>query len=199
MGVSVNERVKQNEMEFYNTLVDKIFSTMRVSVPGIIKKFDHETQTAEVQIALREHVQQEDLQYVWTKIEPLLDVPVVFPRGGGYVLTFPIKEDDECLIVFSDMCIDAWFTLGKLQNQIEKRRHDLSDAICIPGLWSQPRKLKDFSQNHVELRDEDRSQFIRMKPGVIDLVSPTVRVNGVNITTHERYDEWIDGGGRVDT
>ena len=129
----------------------------------------------------------------------MLDVPVMFPRGGGYVLTFPVQKDDECLVVFSDMCIDAWFSLGGIQNQIEKRRHDLSDAIAILGLWSQPKKLEDFSEKHVELRNEDRSEFIRMKPGVIDLVAPTVRVNGVDITTQERYNEWIDGGGRVDT
>ena len=51
----------------------------------------------------------------------------------------------------------------------------------------------------MELRNEDRSEFIRMKPGAIDLVAPAVRVNGVNMTTQERYNEWIGGGGRVDT
>ncbi|WP_289142457.1 Gp138 family membrane-puncturing spike protein [uncultured Brevibacillus sp.] len=198
MGVSVPERLKENDVDFYHTMIDKIFSTMRVSVPGIIKKFDAEKQTAEVQVALREHVQQENMQYEWVEIDVLLDVPVMFPRGGGYVLTFPVKKGDECLVVFSDMCIDAWFSLGDIQNQIEKRRHDLSDGIALLGLWSQPKKLDEFSREHVELRNDDRSDFIRIKPGVIDLVAPTIRVNGVNITTRERYDEWIDEGGRVD-
>lgn len=199
MGVTVSERLSNNDLDFYTTLMDSIFSRMRVSIPGIISKFDAETQTAEVQIALREHVQQENMQYAWTEIPPLLDVPVVFPRGGGYALTFPVKKGDECLIVFSDMCFDSWFSMSGIQNQIEKRRHDLSDAIAIPGLWSQPRKLKDFSTKHVELRNEDRSEFIRMKPGVIDLVAPSIRVNGVNITRQEEYDMWIKGGGEVDT
>lgn len=199
MGVSINERVKVNDIEMYNTLMDKVFSTLRVSAPGIIKEFDPVSQTAKVQIAIREHVQQENLQLVWTEIPVLLDVPVVFPRGGGYVLTFPIKESDECLVVFSDMCIDAWFSLSGVQNQIEKRRHDLSDAIAIPGLWSQPRRLTEYSTKHVELRNEKRSQFIRITDGAIDLVAPSIRANGVNMTTQERYDEWINGGGKVDT
>lgn len=198
VSVSVNERVPDNEVEFYNTLIDKIFSTLRVCIPGIIKEFDAETQTAKVQVAIREHVRQENMEYQWTEIPELLDVPVVFPRGGGYVLTFPIKKDDECLVVFSDMCIDAWFSLGKVQNQIEKRRHDLSDAIAIPGLWSQPKKLKDYSTKHVELRNENRSEYIRLKEGAIELVAPAIRVNGTNITTREEYDEWIDTGGKVD-
>lgn len=199
MGITVSERLSNNDLDFYTTLMDSIFSRMRVSIPGIISKFDADTQTAEVQIALREHVQQENMQYAWTEIPPLLDVPIVFPRGGGYALTFPVKKGDECLIVFSDMCIDSWFSMSGIQNQIEKRRHDLSDAIAIVGLSSQPRKLKDYSSKHVELRNEDRTEFIRMKPGVIDFVAPSVRVNGVNITRQDEYDMWIKGGGKVDT
>ena len=199
MSTPINERIQENELELYNTLIDKVFNTIRVSSPGIIQEFDPETQTATVKVAIREHVRQENMEYAWIEIPLLLDVPVVFPRGGGYVLTFPVKKGDECLVVFSDMCIDAWFSNGGVQNQIEKRRHDLSDAIAIPGLCSQPTKLEDFSEKHVELRSEDRSEFIRMKPGVIDLVAPTIRVNGVNMTTQERYDEWIDTGGKVDT
>lgn len=198
MGVPVNERIEKSELEFYNILVDRVFSTLRVCVPGIIQEFDPTSQTATVKVALREQVRQENLEYKWTEIPLLLDVPVVFPRGGGYVLTFPVKQGDECLVVFSDLCIDAWFSLGGIQNQIEKRRHDLSDAIAIPGLWSQPRVLKDYSTKHVEIRNEDRSQFIRIKEGAIDLVAPTIRVNGVNMTTQEAYSEWIDGGGKVD-
>ncbi|WP_419877664.1 Gp138 family membrane-puncturing spike protein [Brevibacillus centrosporus] len=198
MGVPINERIEKSELEFYNILVDRIFSTLRVCVPGIIQEFDPTSQTATVKVAIREQVRQENLEYKWTEIPQLLDVPVVFPRGGGYVLTFPVKQGDECLVIFSDMCIDAWFSLGGIQNQIEKRRHDLSDAIAIPGLWSQPKVLKDYSTKHVELRSEDRSQFIRIKEGAIDLVAPSVRVNGVNMTTQEAYSEWIDGGGKVD-
>ncbi|MGD8188578.1 Gp138 family membrane-puncturing spike protein [Brevibacillus ginsengisoli] len=198
MGVTINERLKGNDAEFHREFADKIFSTMRVSIPGIIQSFDSITQTATVQVAIREHVRQPDMTREWTEIPLLQDVPVVFPRGGGYVLTFPISQGDECLVVFADMCIDAWFSVGGIQNQIEMRRHDLSDAIAIPGLWSQPKQLKDFSTKHVELRNENRSEFIRIKEGAIDLVSPSVRVNGVNITNQDNYDKWITGGGRVD-
>ncbi|KKX52445.1 Gp138 family membrane-puncturing spike protein [Brevibacillus borstelensis] len=195
MGVSINERLGDNEIEFYNTLIDKVFTTLRVSVPGIIRKFDHVTQTAEVQVALREHVRQENMEYVWTEIPPLQDVPVVFPRGGGYALTFPIKEGDECLIVFSDMCIDAWFSSGGVQNQIEKRRHDLSDAICIPGLWSQPKKLENFSRDAVHLRSDDGSAYISLTKDELNIVVPRVKINGINFGTHTHYAP--NGGGQT--
>lgn len=65
----------------------------------------------------------------------------MMPRGGGFALTFPVAAGDECLVVFADACIDSWWQSGGVQNQAEKRRHDLSDGIVIPGLWSQPNKL----------------------------------------------------------
>ncbi|NRQ51994.1 Gp138 family membrane-puncturing spike protein [Brevibacillus sp. HD1.4A] len=198
MPIPINERIKNNEIELYNVLMDRIFNSMRVSIPGIIQEFDPVTQTASVKVAIREHVRQPNLDYEWTEIPLLLDVPVVFPRGGGYVLTFPIKSGDECLVVFSDMCIDAWFASGGVQNQIEKRRHDLSDAIAIPGLWSQPKRLEEYSTKHVELRDDTRTKFIRITDSAIDITAPRIRINGNNITTQEAYDNWINGGGRVD-
>lgn len=200
MAVPFNERLRNAEIEFYNMLIDRVSSQLRVSIPGIIQEFDPATQTATVQVALREHVRQETLEYAWTEIPLLLDVPVIFPRGGGYVLTFPVKKGDECLVVFSDMCIDAWFSNGGVQNQIEKRRHDLSDAIAILGLWSQPRRYEKYSTKHVELRNDDRSAFIRIKDDKsVDIVSPTIRINGRNITTREDYDNWINSGGEVDS
>ncbi|MFC8686310.1 Gp138 family membrane-puncturing spike protein [Brevibacillus porteri] len=201
MPVPINERLKNNEIEFNYVLMDRIFNHMRVSVPGIIQEFDPLTQTATVQVALRERVRQENLEYQWVEISPLLDVPVVFPRGGGYTLTFPIKQGDECLIVFSDMCIDAWFSNGGVQNQIEQRRHDLSDAIAIPGLWSQPKKLENYSTKHVELRNDKRTMFIRItdeEEDAIDIVAPAIRINGKNITNQTDYTNWINGGGQVD-
>lgn len=199
MGVSIYERTKNNELELYNTLIDRIMNTLRVAAPGIIQSFDATTQTATVKIAIREQVRQENMEYVWTEIPLLLDVPVMFPRGGGYVLTFPIKTGDECLVIFGDNCYDAWFSSGGIQNQVEKRRHDLSDAICIPGLWSQPKVLQQYSTKHVELRNEGRTQYIRMTEDSIDITSPSIRINGNNITTQENYDEWMQGGGKVDT
>lgn len=201
MSVPINERIRSNEIEFYNVLMDNIFNSLRVSIPGIIEEFNPVTQTATIKVAIREHVRQPNLDYTWTEIPLLLDVPVVFPRGGGYVMTFPIQKGDECLVVFSDMCIDAWFASGGVQNQIEKRRHDLSDAIAIPGLWSQPKRLEQYSTKHVELRNDSRKMFIRITDETeeaIDIVAPRIRINGNNITTRESYDNWINGGGRVD-
>jgi hypothetical protein len=96
----------------------------------------------------------------------------------------PVKNGDECLVIFADMCIDAWWSNGGIQNQIERRRHDLSDAICIPGIWSQKKKISGYSTTSAQLRTEDGSQKIDISPsnitisGNVDLTG-TVKINGV--------------------
>ena len=94
-----------------------------------------------MQLAIRERVSQPDGTSADTAIPMLLDCPVMMPRGGGYALTFPVAAGDECLVIFADSCIDAWWQSGGIQNQLEKRRHDLSDGIVVPGLWSLPRGI----------------------------------------------------------
>ena len=162
MSRSIGERLN-SAYEFYSRLGENWNSSLRVAVPGVIQSFDADTQTVTVQVALREKVRNADLSESWVNLPLLLDVPIVLPRAGGYVVTLPIQKGDECLVVFADMCIDAWFSNGGVQNQIEKRRHDLSDAFAILGTWSQPRKIQNYSADSVQIRTDDGNSYIELK------------------------------------
>ena len=129
------------ESDKFRSLTEKIGSELRVAAPGIIQSYNAGTNTATVQLAIREKVNQMDGTTADTDLPLLLDCPVMMPRGGGFALTFPVAAGDECLVVFADACIDSWWQSGGVQSQAEKRRHDLSDGIVIPGLWSQPNRL----------------------------------------------------------
>ena len=104
------------------------------ALPGIIRSFDPETVTCEVDIAVKVNLTKagtlyEDYQYESANYPILVDLPVIFPRGGGVTLTFPIKEGDECLIVFSSRSIDFWWQNGGVQERADGRILDLS---CRP-------------------------------------------------------------------
>lgn len=61
-------------------------------MPGIIQSFDPGTVTCVVQPAIR-YIGTDSKGQSITKSFPLLvDVPVTFPRGGGYTLTFPVGQ-----------------------------------------------------------------------------------------------------------
>lgn len=130
-----------------------------MAVLGVIQSFDPDEVTATIQIGNMGNYQQQSKAY-----PPLVDVPVVFPRGGGCTLTFPVKEGDECLVIFSDRCIDFWWQSGGVQERVYTRCHDLSDAFAIVGPQSQAQKISGISARAVELRSDKWHRVRRIQP-----------------------------------
>jgi hypothetical protein len=125
------------------------------AMPGIIASFDPAKMTCSVDIAITIKRQLPDESWQSLQIPTLLDCPVIFPSGGGYTLTFPITVGDECLVIFANRCIDAWWQNGGVQPQWEFRMHDLSDGFVLPGPHSQPRALANVSTTNTEFRSDD--------------------------------------------
>jgi hypothetical protein len=92
----------------------------------------------------------------------LLDVPLVFPSGGGFSVTFPMAINDEVLILFSARCIDAWWQNGGIQQASESRMHDLSDAFAIPGPKSLPNALGSISSTKLQIRNDAGTVYFQI-------------------------------------
>lgn len=153
---------------------------------GVIKAFDAAQQTATVQIAQQQVTSvKPDGTQTEAQFPLLLEVPVAFPGGGGYTLTFPVHAGDECLILFNDRELDNWFIDGPGFAPSTPRVHDLSDGIAIVGLRSLPRKLAGVSTTAVQLRSDDSSTFVEVGPGKIQLVADEVVIHGRNKTTFD--------------
>lgn len=141
-------------------------------LPGIIQSFntdDPGNVTAVVQPAIQGVIQSPDGSYQAVNLPLLPDVPVVFPRGGGCTLTFPIQPGDECLVVFSSRCIDGWWQSGGVQLPMEPRMHDLSDGFAILGPQSKPNKIQNISTDSVQLRSDDGEAFVSINPQTHDV------------------------------
>lgn len=168
--------------------LDAFAFNFRVCVPGIVQSFDREKQTAVVKIALREHI----LNLVtgdkrWEEIPPLLDVPIVFPRAGGYGVYSAINIGDECLVIFGDMCIDGWWQNGGVQNQVEKRRHDLSDSFAILGCWSQPNVIPDYPETGIQLRNDAGTAKVEIQGTTINITtSGTVNIGSGDVVINSK-------------
>lgn len=160
MGMSIGERIG-GAIELERRSQENAAAKLRVSMPGIIEEFNAENQTATVRPAIREKIIVNGEAHMM-QLPLLLDVPAVFPRAGGFYLTFPVKPGDECLVVFGDMCIDGWWQSGGVQNQMETRRHDLSDGFAILGVGSVPEAVPDYSEDSVQLRNEDNDTHVEI-------------------------------------
>ncbi|HIF5761049.1 TPA: Gp138 family membrane-puncturing spike protein [Raoultella ornithinolytica] len=185
MPVALNAQLGSKEQADAQ-LAQAIMSAMRVSIPGIIQSFDPDAVTAVVQPAIKGVEHDESGAEVSVSLPLLVDVPVVFPRGGGCTLTFPVKEGDECLVIFADRCIDFWWQSGGIQEPVDGRMHDLSDAFCIVGPQSQAKKISGISTTATQLRTDDGSAFIEVAAG-----------HDVTVKTPGKLTASADGGTEI--
>lgn len=190
--LKLNERTNDT-VELFRRFKDSIGADIRVAVPCIIESVDYDSQTCTAQVAIREKLNFEgNIEHM--EIPPLLDVPFFINSGGGYCLTLPIKRGDDCLVVFGDNCMDAWWQSGGVQNQIERRRHDLSDGFAIVGFKSQPNVVIGYSPNTAQLRNASGS-------ACIELAGDEIRIKGSKVSIEtgaysvKATSSNVDGGG----
>lgn len=146
-------------------LAESISSDIRVAMPGIIQSFDEDAVTCVVLPAVKGREADRAGNVTSHNLPLLMDVPVIFPRGGGVTLTFPIKAGDECLVVFADRCIDFWWQNGGVQESVSDRQHHLGDGFAIVGPQSQAQKISGISTRAAQLRTDDGAAFIELEPG----------------------------------
>lgn len=109
----------------------------------------------------------------------LLNVPIYYPSGGGFTLTFPIAAGDECIVLFNDRQLDNWLATGAGQPPTVGRVHDLSDGIALVGVRNNTRALAGVSTDSTQLRDDAGDTYVEVKNGTINIIAPTA----VNITS----------------
>ncbi len=81
----------------------------------------------------------------------LVDCPVFTLQGGGAALQMPIAAGDQCIVLFADRNLDAWFTNGAAAAPFDARCHDLSDGMCLVGINPLNKALSGYPTDHARL------------------------------------------------
>lgn len=157
--VQRDQQLTATQEEAHAAQIEGRLKDLHTCLPGIIASFYPDTQTASVQPAIKRIFTEKGA----VNLPLCVDVPVQFPGGGDFFLTFPVKPGDECMLHFSERCIDFWHTNGGVQLPGEYRLHDLSDAMATVGINSQPRKIGAFNIDGTELRTREGTTFVRVE------------------------------------
>lgn len=151
----------------------KLFQTW-TALPGEIVEFDTVTQLAKIQPSVRMQFTKPNNEVEHVNLPLLINVPVQFPGAtSGFKITFPLQKGDTGLLIFCSRSIDNWIISGEVQNQTVRRKHDLSDAIFIPGVANLKNRtgISDpenedvgFQNNSIEIRNDNRTLFVSLCP-----------------------------------
>ena len=174
---TVNERIATLEGAI-RAGMDSLSKQLRCACPAIVQSWNASQQTVTAKLALKEIVLNGGAQ-TETELPLLVDVPVIMPRAGGYCLLMTPKAGDECLVIFSDMCIDAWWQSGGIQSQAELRRHDLSDGFAIMGCWSQVKKPA-FPSDGLRLQNDAGTSYVSVDSTGVHFLNADIGIKDID-------------------
>lgn len=120
---------------------------LHTAIPGKVISYDATKQTAEVLPVVQAAEPREDGGTTLTRLPSIPNVPVQWPRGGGYALHLPLAAGDHVLLVFSEAAIGHWRASGEIAPPGDLRRGSLGYPIAIPGIAPDAAPLADAPAN----------------------------------------------------
>jgi hypothetical protein len=185
----------------WRALIKQALADARCASPAFLVENLGADQTVTVQIAIQERVRTLTGQQ-WWDVPPIIKVPILIPRGGGFSMTLPLKTGDQGMLIFCDTCFDNWWQNGQTQAptaanvvtkakaagitpvpsgsqiQLEVRRHHVHDCGFLPGMYSQNNVLANYSTDSLQIRSDDGDTVIDVAEAGVTVTGGTVTVNG---------------------
>jgi len=182
MANPFNPNIDKSFTQILDALRNSIYVDVHCVKIGEVVSFDKTDQTVSVKVL---HVLDSNYNIYMNEGEtveyPVLQkVPVVIMGGGGTYISHPIAAGDQCLLLFCDYMIDAWWTSGEAKPSIFPRKHDIADPIAIVGLNPTPKVIQEYS-DYLRLHYSAESSIVIGEQ--IDVNNETINLNGeVNVS-----------------
>lgn len=143
--------------EVIKQAIETRLSDLHTALPGTITRYDSAKQQCDVQPNIKRKYVTGQL----VDIPVIPNVPVVFQRSEKAFISFPLKAGDQVLLVFSERSLDRWLVSGGQVDPADPRKHHLTDAVAVPGLYPFSKPVT-ASSDALRLRN-DKSE-IDLKP-----------------------------------
>lgn len=148
--------------EVIQNYIAKATKDIHTALPGRIESYDPTTQKADVKPLIKSENVLEDGTIEYLPIPVIPNVPVAFPGGNGFMVTFPLTKGDTCLIIFSEASLDTWLSKGGDVEPSVATRHDFSDAVIYPGLKSFKNPLNNASGDNMIVGADNGTSMIEI-------------------------------------
>ena len=121
-------------VEIFRLAIESRLLDLHVALPCRVEVYNPALQTADVLPMVRRAISDSSGNTQHEELPILPNVPVLFPRGGPFSITWDLAVGDTVLVVFASSAIGKWRESGDIANPGDLRRHDLSHGIAIPGV-----------------------------------------------------------------
>lgn len=154
------EKLAQGIPFFGQQLLKKV----RTAEPGIVLSYDSETQRARVQPAIHLRLKRDGKR--WSVPKPvILDVPVLHPAGGGFLVHVPLRTGDAVMLLFSARDMAAFKQSLRSGAPPSPDIMALKDAVAIPGFAP----ANAAPRTGLTMQTTDGNTFINLTDGQVTI------------------------------
>jgi len=113
----------------------------------------------------------------------IANVPVRFPAGGGFSITWPLSAGDQVWLDFGDRSIDEWMNSSAPKDiqARSKRRFHITDAVAYPGGRPGTKPLKRAGSTDLVIAQDDYDTAINNDLGKADRFEIRIGPAGMGI------------------
>ena len=147
--------------ELIKRAVENRLLDVHTAIVARVESYNSKEQTVDVRPQLKHALEGKDGELVFEKLPIIADVPVLFPRAGGFFISFPIQEGDFVQLFFNESPISDWW--NQEETNIETTRHSLGGAVAIPGVYPKEDSLAEVSTENMVLGKEEGTQIHLLK------------------------------------
>jgi hypothetical protein len=133
-GSSVATERAPELAEVIRQAIESRVAQVNVSLPARVERYDAATQKVDAKPLVMSFYRDETDTRRPESLPIVASVPVAFPQGGGYALTFPLQVGDIGTLVWSQLSLDRWLSgQGQEVDPEIDHLHGLSDGIFFRG------------------------------------------------------------------
>ena len=161
----------QEVVQQVKATIQEFIDGVHTAIPGVITAFD--PAKCEASVNLTGQYNKPD----GTKLPypAAAHVPVVFPQVSNQEITiaFPIKPRDGCLVIIAEQALEAWRAGGESNLDL---KHDLTNAIVIPGLFRTPNAVMQEAVSEDAIMLVNQGTKVKIKGQEIHIETPKIEI-----------------------
>jgi len=161
----------QEVVQQVKATIQEFIDGVQAAIPGVIAAFD--PAKCEASVNLTGQYNKPD----GTKLPypAAAHVPVVFPQVSNQEITiaFPIKPGDGCLVIIAEQALEAWRAGGESNLDL---KHDLTNAIVIPGLFRTPNAVMQEAVSEDAIMLVNQGTKVKIKGQEIHIETPKIEI-----------------------
>ncbi|MCI9364824.1 MAG: hypothetical protein HFG17_11325 [Oscillospiraceae bacterium] len=161
----------QEFVQQVKSTIQEFIDGVHTAIPGVITAFD--PAKCEASVNLTGQYNKPD----GTKLPypAAAHVPVVFPQVSNQEITiaFPIKPRDGCLVIIAEQALEAWRAGGESNLDL---KHDLTNAIVIPGLFRTPNAVMQEAVSEDAIMLVNQGTKVKIKGQEIHIETPKIEI-----------------------